>query len=1107
MATVLYPKGLLEKWANVGVPAKHGAAPVIEASGNEFGRSGEDAGDDEVDKELGRFSDIVDYEGDSDMGYSEPGVNQELDNQYSRLGINVQEIDPETGLPSEPAARPARKRKTASSGDSAKLLRDGIRARRLADAKAVYREIAGISEQYLGYFGGPAAEMPADMREIAEDIAGRNNDGMDDGSADSYIRESMELIRSMEKLGIAARRNNMVPDGIPHQLIDAPTISSLIYLSGDEMGLLNSDQMDTSDKVRMISTTRLAKRVAALNQHMAGLGNDDEPLMPPADVKLYTSSFAPWEEVGAKSDTHRATRTDEMKIPGHVNLAGSERYKFEYLGTMFSSGATAMVPHPLYERVRDAILNDNTVMRKKAREEMMKEFGNSADVAAANLFMYGYKDVSKRFGVAPVRIHALTGAPCFIGIPKDRGGAFTSTAACLKAMCDMIAAYRDEIAKGRAKLVDFAGNVFTSFPAAYLSTTRTMAHSQEKTISTVEFLDRIFNEANKNLSGSAYTIKEFISPDLYTLIEKSFSLKRNARRIRVNGEWQMSSGEPVPLFDYFSTGINTSRALDINAGVQHGGSISSTENRMQVGETISYDNVMEMNNDRTASSVLAGYADAFLEDDRSRAVCELLGMPTDNIPSAKSPEKVKVGFFTDLMLKLSDIMVDLGSNSYLVRRPGNVLEDVVSDEDKARYGQDVRVIDIWKKIGMPLIRDTWSGDASQYSPDTVRFLAGNVRAKRGIFTFAGHILDWIRSFQAYDFDSNDIVAMLTAYEDDFKKAKEVLTPYVEMVPLVIAIAGSDTIGGAAGRNSPGFRFAIKFINQLQKEANSSILSPDYIDRIVKYAKRTYGGVNEMLEHAQNDAPYNWTDLLEWCVVRFLMSGIDRVNDRLVPPDQVDAVAGEAGETSVPPILKKYREILAAKPPYLKRDAWLRQNNIKPDMYDYLEQEASGKVPDARIIDMSAGEISGWLSDDYIKSGNRGEIIMLLLGLIYIGTLSSDSDLRAISRFKEDGATESAHSSIMYRLVPLPVALSEYGRDTLGGIIGDLVGDDGRSLSTLLEILSSDEPFTMDELATVLDAGTGEPEPGDDSEDEVVSAMGSLLGKLTSAPFLVFNGIG
>lgn len=1106
MPLIIYPKDLLESWASVGAPGKPVRRPVMEA------RTGDgDEGTGDIDSELGQYSSIVDYEGDDEMGYSEPGVNKDLDRQDSRLGMSVHEIDPETGNPADGGEGEKGKKRQARGSDYRAAL-ERLRQRRLFDIKSLFREISGLAGEYVGHY----REMPEDyfsdgMRDALSTIEGKLNTPMDGSDPVSYVQDTQTLIRSMEMLGISARENNSVPDGIPENLINVAQLSTLIYLSDDEKHLMRFMTVTdaNSGDVPTLVTGRLAARATAINKNIAGTGDSTEPVMPPPGENLYISSFAPWSGLHYRpTNGAEALRANPKgRLSGYTNEVIPSRTTVEYLGTHYNASATAMVPHPLFEKVKDRIVNDRSLVHKKSREGMMGHFHDSYEETAANLMIYGYDGLKDWFGVSPPRMKE-TSSPCFIGLSSNREGSFTSTVVCLKALKEMLTTYKSEIEAGRASLVDSSGTQFDEFPARYIEANGSSYAGGMDKITAIDLLERIIATINKNLGGSTLGSRAFVSPELYTLIEKSFSLKRKPRRVRENGEWVVKGGDPIPLFDFFSTNISKSYAKDIYSTDGHEGMQQRT-----LAEKISYDdNSLDYANTNEPAQTLDGYINTFLVNSRCRQFVLSLGIPAESIPSPDAPEKERVKFFTDLILKYSDIMRELGSTSYIVRRPGNTLEVVIGDEDKEAYGRDVSIADAWRKAWRAARADEarndaygeeGGGDTTEYSPDAARFLAASNSSRSGMITYMSRILKWLRSYQNYEYDGNDLVSSLTGLADEFAKAKSLLDPYLEPMPLVISIASSDLLR-ESGRHSDAFKFAARYINQLQKETNVNILSPSTIEMVVNYVKSSYDDEARMLEFASREPPLEWEQTLEWCVVRFLMSGIGDNRATLVPPDEVGTESGAGGNAAsaqVPPILRKYREILAAKPAYMKRDAWLRHNNIKPEIYDYMEREASGENPDARIIDMSVGEISGWLTDEYIKFGDLGEIILLLLGLLRICGKVRDADLHDITTFKENGATQRLHYSSMHRMLRLTDALQEYGPEFLGRIIADLSGDGGESLSALLRILSAHEPFTEDELAAVLGCNEGGVDQG-----VLADSLEKVIARLAATSFLTFNGI-
>ena len=172
MAIIVYTKSLLESWAKLGSCRKPVRRPVMEAKASDFDTgdddfSDDDLGDRDVDAKFGNFDSIVDYSGDDNMGYDETGVDTDLDNQYKRFGMKVEEIDPLTGLPkdeSKSKSKKTKQKKTAEERSSYRVMLDAVKVRRLSDARAAYRAIKAIGTQYIGLYEAlPADYISNDM--------------------------------------------------------------------------------------------------------------------------------------------------------------------------------------------------------------------------------------------------------------------------------------------------------------------------------------------------------------------------------------------------------------------------------------------------------------------------------------------------------------------------------------------------------------------------------------------------------------------------------------------------------------------------------------------------------------------------------------------------------------------------------------------------------------------------------------------------------------------------------------------------------------------------------------------------------------------------------
>lgn len=1139
MAIIVYPKSLLESWAKLGPCRKPSRRPVMEAKASDFETGDDDVNDDdlgdrEVDAKFGNFGSIVDYSGDENMGYDETGVDTDLDNQYKRFGMKVEEIDPITGLPkddSKSKSKKTKKKKTAEERSSYKVMLDSMRVRRLSDAKAAYRAIKAIGTRYIGLYEAlPADYISNDMHTYIDDI---KETGPDNDEVMSYITSAQLLIRYMEQLGIAARKNNTVPDGIPENLITPEQLSTMILLCESETSMmrkLNGDDVDT----KMLSTRRLAMKARSINQNILGLGTAEEPTMPsPSEKSLYVG-FAPWESriFSSGGNEVSSTLTDTKKARGENGGDSlSDDRVVHYLGTADSAGATVVVPHQFFTSVCKRIDEDKTVMHKKARESLKDEFNGSTELTASYLLVYGERGLKDSFGVSPPRIKETSGAACYLQILTNAGKqGFTGTTTCINLFKDMFDKCLKEISGKQATFVDSTNTECTEFPAPISYEQTATGHTLDKHVGVEEFLKNLISTLDGATHQVGASTKMFNSTELAFLIRKEMRLQRKPRKAHIDGKWTMTSSEPVPLFDYIQVDGSGSLAV-------HSFDATPTDSpnaQRAANQRISYDDVIDSTRGLTGTTVAEDYINTFLAHPALNDMCAMIGVDPENSPAPESPEKEKINFCINVVLNFSNIMSDLGATSYLTRRPGNTIEEVISDEDKSTYGSDCTIVDVWKGTMKTVDNAAKSTagygedggfDFSGLSPEAVRFLRGRPKARTNLFTYIRYILRWLNTFQNYDYDRDDMVTALTGRMDEFKRIKERLNPYLEMVPLIVNLASSGILSNG-DKNSNEFKLATSYISKMQNGINIDLMSPKFIEDVIAYVNRNYSGVDDMLAYATNDAPFNWEQMLEWCVVRFLMSGIDD-DGKLVPPDDVgkpkEPVDGEPApdtaskEDRVPPILQKYRAVLAAKPAYLKRDAWLKKNNINPDTYDYLEQQASGEGSDTRIIDMTPGELAGWMSDTYISHGDAGEVILLMLGLLYVGTIIHDSDLKAVSKFKENNVQERMHDASMHYKIRLTNALAEYGADFLGEIIGDAMGDNGAALAALLNIINAPEPLTLGELEEFLEPAipdSVEPDENGDvpavrepkTEAEIADDLHQMIGQLASTSFLEFNGI-
>jgi hypothetical protein len=1130
MAIVVYTKSLLEAWASHLAGSKKPRRPALEAraKASDFDPvdddfSEDDLGDSEVDRDFGNIGRTTDYSGDSTMGYDETGVDSELDNQYSRFGMTVNEVDPATGRP----ASTGNTSKSARNRFTAKDFKKAVTQRRRTDAKRLYTEIAVIAAKYLGFFGNFSGEgVPEEIREIASGIVERLGDTPGIGDADSYILGTQGLIRSMEELGIAARKHNAVPEGIPDNMITAEQLSTLIYLcrSVESMVYMMRNDEDINS-MNTLSTKRLAARATSINRNMAGTGTAEAPTMPPSTMELDKSSFAPWNnKIVSKADQDYADMMRKGRGDSSITSTQSTNMHAEHLTQEDSGSANAIVPHTLFVTACERIEKDRLGgMHRNARGALMKEFNGSVDTVATYLLMYGPKELKNSFGVHPPRLAGASDSACFMFRSTLTPHRFPASAACMRELKAMLTNIKAELKTKRGALVDLGGTVYDSFPVFDTKG----ESSAGKTIGAAEFIDNIISSIDNAKTTTGVSVKTIVSPELAYAVDRAMQLKKNARRVHVGGKWQFSNGETVPLFEYFTRAGETVNSLRMDdTKVFNGNSSYKT-----TGDDITYEDMQDSDSGSLKTDVTNSYVDSFLEQRAIWTMCKACGLDPETRPTTESPEKEKVNFIMQLLFRISGIMGELGSDSYLRRLPGNGIEEVLGPKDRAVYGMDGSVTEAWRGALNKYSSEHGNNAVDGLSPEAANFVQNLDYIKNMLIKYARHLVKWLQSFQNYDYDKNDLVMSLTGSRAEFEKAKGLLNPYVEMVPLVLGIAGSDILSGPGGRQSDEYRLAATYVNRLQREIGVNVFSPSAIDTAIRYAKDSYSGREEMLDYATREldeaSASDWSTLLEWSAIRFLMSEIGEKGN-LIPPGTPGATAEGDGEAPAETesghaddsaeILKKleeYRQVLADKPKFLKRDAWLRQKGIDPAEYDYLEQKAQGndvEDPNAeppeealRVIDYSPVQISNWLKNDYARSGKYGEMIVLMLALSHLCSLSHDTDMGSMSAFQEDSVNENAHDASMRRLLRLTDAMAEYGSDLVGRVIGDLVGDGGESLSALLKIIGSDEPLTLDELDGFLakeDGETREPR----TEEEVAEELYQVIVQLSFTPFLTFNGI-
>ena len=321
-------------------------------------------------------------------------------------------------------------------------------------------------------------------------------------------------------------------------------------------------------------------------------------------------------------------------------------------------------------------------------------------------------------------------------------------------------------------------------------------------------------------------------------------------------------------------------------------------------------------------------------------------------------------------------------------------------------------------------------------------------------------MNWLSTFEGTELNAGDaVMGLMSDDPNDFYIARQAITPYIDMTNLVISVAKSGMLSGSSkgvGMSAgDAYRFLIGYVARQQREANINVLSPVMLRAAINYAMDKYGDNADILREATADAPFESDMLLEWCVMRFFMSGLDdNMSARLIPPEEVDdGPDGDEGD---------------------------------------------------RIIDMPPARMSRWMAETYVKKGNPGEVVLVLLGLLSLMSKESDTVRTTGETHGAFDESDNITEGITGHVMLLQDAFQEYGMKPIIGLITGLLDGD-TSMMKLARLVDDCEegPIDLGEMCDVFDIPNIEDEKG---WDELVERAGDMVGNLSSVSCIVFNGL-
>lgn len=1063
----LYNRNLVESWgAVVRKPSK--PHPALEAESDEQVDRSED-----ISGGIGDYGRIVDYEGEDEMGYSEPSADSSLDSDTARLGMNVVDgtaEETDTGI-DEPQSKADRSLYLARLNyERRDLLRNTLKI--AGDILEKYREFSGER-------GETPEAVQKGMDALAEAMAREPNESPSDEM--NPARVAQHVWWCMESLGIAAHDNDFVPPGLPDGVLTQDTLVSLFYLTMHYRRAMKDFYsggtffgIDLRDK----DAVRLAAGI--INSHIAGKTGGEPRLTPyrgndgEGDRALYYTN-AVRKSDRQYNDTRSVTAgSTQVKSSGGF----SKNINIRYMGTTYprvTRGSVFAIPHKLFTDIIDALeMRNSTGSRKVTRAgiDAIKKLGYSVEDLAAELAFIGVARFSEKYGVAAHAVYSspgrMTSGSSYIQFPNTEEGKFRATQAVIYNLKEII-----EKAVKTASTLNLDGK------------------SADKSL-----LTTVLNDMSKAKSKTR-GVYEFVSPALYRLGVENATYKTPPRRMMVNGSLKLMPGSDEPLFDFFID--NYSETNTTMTGVDRDGEEIGAGREYLSNET---KDMADVDSGSVMHDVHDTRVDTLLDTGSYRTMCTMFGFTTDSIPRSQSSEKEKVRFIKDMLLRISDGFTTLGSTSRLVTGPDGKIVEEISSEDSDVSGDSI--VHVWRDFIRRYSEEHPGVTAVGMKGDTQHDV--NARAVLrscslspthkgyGMWRFLKTSLAWLNTYSVFGMNNDELKVGLCGSMEEFEHAKRCLNPYINEFDFVKALIESDVLRHGAGERcsaKEAFDFIKRVVSGVMKDNRVDVFSPGAIEDVFDGIRMIYGDDREeMLRKASVTPSENPDELLPWCVLRFAMSGISYSEPgHLIPPEDVASGAGNV-DPLTQRLIAKYDAVLAKKPSFMKASAWLARNGLNMNDYEYLKSESRG---DVRAIDMSPGEISGWLSDEYLHKGDPREMFMLVLGLIYVVLRRRDEDIAD----SQKTSSEQSVTALTAKNQSLVEFLVIYGAERVVSLVGAISQDGGAAFSDLVYILGTDVPF-------------GEEIPGQPEEterrNEIIERFDEIYNVVTSYEFLLFPSV-
>ena len=700
---------------------------------------------------------------------------------------------------------------------------------------------------------------------------------------------------------------------------------------------------------------------------------------------------------------------------------------------------TMMVPNNLFAEMRDGLTSGRSKVNNEGVSSLLDTvFNGNKDAMTAQILLTGQEAFKATYGVSPERLTA-TSAACFLTIPLNYTQPFVGSPTCLKATASELS----EIGAGFDAKRNSYGRIVT--PARF-----ELINAQDKPVTKITakddgldytpsaFFQAIASQINERVSSvSGNSLISIVLKKLYQLITGGYSVRRRPHRERTpDGRLTMVGAENEPLFHFMHF---EGAGLFLQNTIRTDKSSDDSGEEMDVQVSVSNDdNVGEVAVSGNARATLYDtLVDDYLTNLTGKRVFRFAGYSPEEIPSVEDDTDTKRRFICDALMRISDSMKAAGSESYLQRMPGDTLKPVISDADKDAYGNNVTISKAWASF----VRSAKENNVT-FPPEA---WAATVRC--GLFAFVDRMLGWLNTFHGIELRADELVDYLIGSQEEFDKAKGFLTPNINMTEFFVEAMKDGLAKDAQMRST-----VLKYILDMKNKMNSDILSDGVLSTVIQHVIDKYGDTSRMMTFAREIPPGDMHDFLEWCVVRFLMSGVDK-DGKLIRPEDV------------------------------------------PSSGDGIEQDDG-----ERLIDMSLRKLGEWLRKTYLKTGNVSECMLLLFGLLLVSADLQDAVYRDAARInysKTINNYESLSSSCFINTIKLPDALAKYGFSYLSEAIGKMSRDGGESLYMLLSIIKMDEPTDIQTLSEILGAS---------DRSDVDARLGNVIFTLRGLSFIYFSGI-